>query len=237
MTGSTDELFRTDAYLASCTATVTAAAPTGIRLDRTVFYPDGGGQPGDSGMLRWPGGVTAIADTRKDPAVGGILHIPAEGAALPPVGAPVEVAIDWERRYRHMRMHTALHLVCSLIPAPITGARLSTDKGYVDFDLPESPDRATLSSALGDLVRADRPITASWISAKELEASTGLVRTLTVAPPLSSAGVRIVTIAGIDSQACGGTHVRATGEIGPLQVAKIENKGRRNRRVGIAFGA
>jgi misacylated tRNA(Ala) deacylase len=234
----TERLFLEDAYLATASATVLAAGPEGIVLDRTPFYARSGGQPGDTGTLRWNGGETAIADALKGEAET-ILHIPAPDAALPPVGATVEAAIDWPRRQRLMRMHTSLHLLCSLIPgAAVTGGQIGLDRSRLDFDLPEPPAKLDLESDLNALIAADHLVTHEWVDEAVLDADPGLVRTLSVKPPRGSGRVRLVRIgsaeAPVDLQPCGGTHVAHTAEIGAMAVLKIENKGRQNRRITIA---
>jgi misacylated tRNA(Ala) deacylase len=234
----TERLFLEDAYLATASATVVAAGPEGIVLDRTPFYARSGGQPGDTGSLRWSGGETPIADTVKGDGEA-ILHMPAPDAALPPVGATVEAAIDWPRRQRLMRMHTTLHLLCSLIPgAAVTGGQIGLDKSRLDFDLPEPPGKIELESDLNELIAADHLITHEWVDEAVLDADPGLVRTLSVKPPRGSGRVRLVRIgsveAPVDLQPCGGTHVAHTAEIGAITVLKIENKGRQNRRITIA---
>lgn len=230
----TDELFREDATLRACTATVLSAAAEGIVLDRTVFYPEGGGQPGDTGVLRWAGGGdTPIIDTRKGD--GHVVHVPAEGAALPPAGATVEAVIDWDRRHRHMRMHTALHLICAIVSAPITGAALTAEKGRIDLDLPDPPDKDALNARLAEIIRADLPVRHDWISDAELDANPALVKTLTVQPPRGQGRVRVVAVEGIDRQPCGGTHVASTGEIGAVAIGKIDKKGKLNRRFSVVF--
>lgn len=234
----TERLFLEDAYLATASATVVAAGPEGIVLDRTPFYARSGGQPGDTGALRWAGGETAIADTMKGEGET-ILHIPAPEAALPPVGATVEAALDWPRRQRLMRMHTTLHLLCSLIPgAAVTGGQIGLDRSRLDFDLPEPPAKAELESDLNALIAADHLVTHEWVDEAVLDADPGLVRTLSVKPPRGTGRVRLVRIgspaAPVDLQPCGGTHVANTAEIGRINVLKIENKGRQNRRITIA---
>lgn len=234
----TERIFLSDPSRASVTATVLASGPDGVVLDRTVFYARSGGQPGDTGALRWPGGETAIADTIKgDGEV--ILHVPAPDSPLPPVGTIVEAALDWARRERLMRMHTSLHLLCSLIPgAAVTGGQIGADRSRLDFDLPTPPDKATLEAGLNTLTAADHPVTAEWVDEAVLDSDPGLVRTLSVKPPRGAGRIRLVRIGAgeqpVDLQPCGGTHVARTGEIGPMQVLKIENKGRQNRRIVIA---
>lgn len=231
----TEALFRKDGYVQQCEAVVVRVDPAGVVLDRTVFYPDGGGQPGDSGVLSWSGGQVRVVDTRKSGEADDIIHVLGGDQALPAVGTAVVAKIDWDRRYRHMRMHTALHLMTSLVDAPITGARLSAEKGYVDFDLPDSLDKAALEDAFQGLIAADSPVAAEWIDEASLAGRTDLVRTLNVAPPALDGQVRIVQIAGVDAQACGGTHVRSTAEVGQVRLGKIDKKGRLNRRFNILF--
>ena len=233
----TDELFREDAYLKSCEARVVSVDEAGVRLDRTVFYPEGGGQPGDTGMLRLADGrELKVADTRKHPATGEPLHILEPGAAAPRVGETVTAILDWERRHRHMRMHTCLHLLCSLVTGSVTGGALGEAKGRLDFDLPNTAvDKEKLTADLNRLVAEDHPVRSRWITDDELAANPGLVRTMSVKPPTGSGKVRLLEIDGVDLQPCGGTHVARTGEIGQVAVGKIENKGRQNRRINIAF--
>jgi len=230
-------LFRDDAYLRSCEATVLSADERGIRLDRTVFYPTGGGQPGDSGVLRRADGSTiAIADARKGESVDEVLHVPAPGAAAPAVGETVTAEIDWDRRYRLMRMHTCLHLLCAVIPGAVTGGQISDGKARLDFDVPgEALDKDAITEKLNALIAADHPVTPRWISDEELAQRPELVRTMSVKPPTGFGRVRLLDIAGVDLQPCGGTHIKHTAEIGRVEVTKIENKGRQNRRVNLAF--
>ncbi len=235
-----EQIFREDAYEKSCEATVMAADENGIRLDRTVFYPMGGGQPGDQGRLRLAasdgGGEIAIVDTRKGEEQEEVLHIAQEGAALPAPGARVTAEIDWERRYRLMRMHTCLHLLCAVIPGEVTGGQISDGKGRLDFNLPDTkPEKEQVTAALNRLIEDNHEVLARWISDRDLASNPGLVRTMSVKPPMGTGSVRVLDIAGVDLQPCGGTHVRHTGEIGRVKVAKIESKGRQNRRVVIAF--
>jgi misacylated tRNA(Ala) deacylase len=233
----TELLFRDDGYLRSCAARVIAADPRGIRLDRTVFYPMGGGQPGDMGVLRLPAGQEiAIVDTIKGELPDEVVHIPAPGSALPEPGAELVAEIDWERRYRLMRMHTCLHLLCSIVPGAVTGGQVSDGKGRLDFDVPGSSlDKETLSQRFNALIAEARPVGPRWITDAELAAQPELVRTMSVKPPSGIGRVRLIEIAGVDLQPCGGTHIHNTSEIGPVAVAKIENKGKQNRRVMLAF--
>lgn len=234
LTPMTERLYEQDAYRSSCDATVTAVTEDAVVLDRTVFYAMGGGQPGDRGTLTWGGdGRLEIVDTRKGEG-GDVLHLAAPDQALPPVGTPVRAAIDWDRRHRHMRMHTCLHLLCALVDAPVTGGNLSAEKGRLDFDLPEAGlDKAALTEALNELIGRDVDTAVEWISDAELEAQPELVKTLSVAPPRGAGRVRLLAIPGIDLQPCGGTHVARLGEIGRARVVKIEKKSRMNRRIAI----
>ncbi len=234
----TQRLFLDDPTLAALSAVVVASGPEGIVLDRTVFYARGGGQPGDSGTLRWDGGEAAIVEAVKGEGEA-ILHRPVEGASLPPVGATVEASIDWERRHAHMRMHTAMHLLCSLIKgAAVTGGAVGADKSRLDFDLPNPPPKEVIETDLNALIAADHPVTIEWVDESVLDTDPGLVRTLSVQPPRGSGRLRLIRIGAgavpIDLQPCGGTHVARTGEIGPVRVLKIENKGKQNRRITIA---
>lgn len=233
----TEELFREDAYLKTCTARVTAVDETGVRLDRTIFYPMGGGQPGDVGTLRRADGtIVAIADTRKGKEHGDIVHVPAAGQPALNVGDEVTAEIDWERRYRHMRMHTSLHLLCAAVPAGVTGGQIGADRSRLDFDTGELVlDKAQIAEKVNALIAANHIVAPRWISDEEMAAKPELVRTMSVKPPSGHGKVRLLDIAGVDLQPCGGTHVRQTGEIGPIVVEKIENKGKRNRRVIIAL--
>lgn len=235
----TELAYRDDAYAQEITARVLAAGPEGVVLDRTVFYARAGGQPGDAGRLRWAGGEMAVAEALKG-AEETVLHMPAPEAAWPEVGAQVVAVLDWARRHRLMRMHTALHLLCSLIPgAGVTGGQIGAEKSRLDFDLPEPPTKESLNEGLAALVAADHAVSERWISEAELDANPGLVRTLSVQPPRGSGRIRLVRIgpeaAPVDLQPCGGTHVRSLSEIGRVEVAKIENKGRANRRVTLVL--
>ncbi len=235
---ATELVFRDDAYARSCAATVVSADARGITLDRTVFYPTGGGQPGDSGTLRLADGSRLrIVDARKGDG-DEVVHVPAEGAAIPAPGAAVEAVIDWERRHRLMRMHSCLHLLCAVVDAPVTGGQVGEDRGRLDFDVPEATlDRDALTQSLNALIEQDHPLAARWITDGELTARPELVKTMSVKPPMGAGRVRLMEVLGVDLQPCGGTHVRSTGEIGPVEIVKIEKKGRLNRRVIIAFRA
>lgn len=234
----TETLFLTDPYRKSANATVIGLTDEGgIVLDRTIFYARGGGQPGDSGMLDFAGARIPIATAVKGEG-GAIVLVPAEPAALPPLGAEVAQHLDWARRYGHMRIHTALHLLSVVLPFPVTGGAIGADKGRLDFDLPDMPeDKALIEGRLNALVTRDLPVTEDWITEAELDANPGLVKTMSVQPPRGAGRIRLVRIgdgAGqIDLQPCGGTHVKRTGEIGKLTIGKVEKKGRQNRRVTI----
>ncbi len=233
----TEEIFRSDAYATCCEAQVVALNEQGIELDRTVFYPMGGGQPGDGGMLRRADGTEVpIADTRKGEQPGQILHVPAEGAPTLSVGDKVMAEIDWQRRYRLMRMHTCLHVLCAVVPGGVTGGSVGDGRGRLDFDLPDPTlDKDQVTAELNRLIEENHPVRFRWITDEEMTASPDLVRTMSVKPPSGRGRVRLVEIEGVDLQPCGGTHLASTGEIGRVRVAKIEKKGKHNRRVVIVF--
>ena len=231
-------LFRKDAYQADAEATVIAhTAEGGVVLDASLFYATGGGQPGDSGRISWEGGHAHVATTVK--AEGdAIALVLAEAADLPPVGARVEQVLDWDRRYAHMRVHTALHLLSVVIPLPVTGGSISEAKGRLDFNMPEAPeDKAALEEELNALIARDLPVGESWITEDELDAQPDLVKTMSVKPPRGAGQIRLIRIGEgadqVDLQPCGGTHVARTGEIGPVRLGKVEKKGRQNRRVSL----
>ncbi|GKY89826.1 alanyl-tRNA editing protein [Sinisalibacter aestuarii] len=234
----TDPLYRDDAYLRAAGARVTAQTESGgVVLDRSVFYPTGGGQPGDRGWLRWEGGEMAVATCVKGEG-DDIVLVPQEGTALPPVGAEVEQLIDWDMRSRHMRMHTALHLLSVVLPFPVTGGAIGAEKSRLDFAM-EDPidDKDGVEAALNALIARDLAVTTDWITDAELDANPGLVKTMSVQPPRGAGRVRLVRIGTeaeqVDLQPCGGTHVARTVEIGPVRIGKLEKKGRLNRRVNI----
>lgn len=234
----TEELFREDAYLRECEATVAGVNSLGgILLDRSVFYPTGGGQPGDSGVLRLAdGGEIRIAATVKGDGDENVIHVPEEGQPAPEPGARVTAVVDWNRRHKHMRMHTGLHLLCAVVPHGVTGGKIGADKSSLDFDIGEATlDKEQIAAEINRLVAEDHPVAPRWVDEVELDAQPELVRTMSVQPPRGSGRVRLLDIPGVDLQPCGGTHVARTGEIGPLRVGKIENKGKRNRRVNIHF--
>ena len=233
----TELVFRDDTYARSCTARVVAADARGIRLDRTVFYPTGGGQPGDTGVLRLASGASiAIVDTVKGEAADEVIHVLAAGAALPAPGTELSAEIDWERRHRLMRMHTCLHLLCAVVPGAVTGGQIADGRGRLDFDVPgASLDKEAIAARLNQLIAEGHDVAPRWISDDELAAHPELVRTMSVKPPVGAGRVRLMEVAGVDLQPCGGTHIRNTAEIGPVLIGKIENKGRQNRRINIAF--
>ena len=233
-------LFRDDAYLKSCEANVTAINERGgIVLDRTVFYATSGGQPGDKGRIAWDGGAIDIATTVYDEAKN-VVHVPSAAGALPPVGAKVTATLDWAHRFRTMRSHTLMHLLCASVPFPVTGSAITEDGGRIDFDIPDgqTPDKLALGERINQLILEDHPVTERWISDEELDANPDLVRTMFVKPPRGTGRVRLVLIgeAGrIDLQPCGGTHLKSTSAIGLIAVAKIESKGKINRRIRLVF--
>ncbi len=228
----TDELFREDSYLQYCDATVTEVRDNGVVLDRTVFYPLGGGQPGDTGTLSWDGGEVAVVDTRYGDG-GAIVHVLDENGPIPVAGTAVRGALDWERRYRHMRMHTAMHLLGSVLQYGVTGGNISAEKSRLDFDMEDTVDKEAVGAALTKLVAEDHPVSCRWITEEELDAQPELVRTMSVQPPRGKGSVRLLEIAGVDLQPCGGTHLKSTSEVGAVRIGKVEKKGKRNRRVNI----
>jgi len=233
----TEALFRDDAYLRETPARVVFVGEKGVALDRTVFYAQGGGQPGDRGALIFDdGSFLKIAGTVYDADKRTILHLPAHSGALPPPGAGVRAQIDWDLRYKRMRTHTALHLLAVVLPYPVTGGAIGDGEGRLDFDSGESAfDKADVERRLNEIIARDVPVSCRWIADEELEANPGLVKTMSVKPPMGTGKVRLVAIEGLDLQPCGGTHVARTGEIGRVTVTQIEKKGRINRRVRIAL--
>jgi misacylated tRNA(Ala) deacylase len=234
---TTEMLFRDDAYLRTATARVLAASERGIELDRSVFYPLGGGQAGDTGkLLRAAGGVVTIADTRKADTPDRVLHVPAPGSALPQPGETVTLEIDWPRRYRLMRLHTALHLLSCVVTAPVTGGNITSEKARLDFDIDLSQLNAErIERATNALIAAGAVTETAWITDAELDAQPELVKTMSVQPPRGAGRVRLLRIPGIDLQPCGGTHVADIGEIEGIRVLKIRSEGKHNKRVEIAL--
>ena len=230
-------LFRDDAYLTTASARVTAVHERGIELDRTLFYPLGGGQQGDSGkLLRASGETIIIADTRKGDGLDSVLHVPAAGSVLPEVGESLQMEIDWHKRYALMRLHTALHVMSCVVVAPVTGGNISVDKGRLDFDIDMSLlDAKAIEHGTNELIARAVATETVWITDAELDARPELVKTMSVQPPRGSGRVRLLRIADIDLQPCGGTHVRNISEIGQIRVLRIRSEGKRNKRVEIAL--
>lgn len=235
----TDELFREDATLAECEAQVVAHAEGGVILDRSVFYPQGGGQAGDTGRLRdTEGREYVVVDTRKSKAQpGGVLHVLAPDAAAPPIGARVTARIDTARREAHRRFHTATHLLCALIPHPVDGCSITAGYARLDFHMSEPLDKDTINAGIARLVAEAHPVRHRWISEAELDANPGLVRSMSVQPPRGLGRVRVLEIEGVDLQPCGGTHVGNTREVGGVVVTKIEKKSAMTRRVVLGFAS
>ncbi len=231
----TRTVFSEDAYQKSCTARVIGVEDNAVVLDETVFYPLGGGQPGDTGVLkRATGEVFKVIDTRKGES-GVIRHVLGEGMPLPEIGDEIVAELDWERRYKHMRMHTGLHLLGSVLRYGVTGGSIGAEKSRLDFDMQETVDKEAVTQALNVLIEADHTVGTRWITDKELDAQPELIRTMSVKPPRGADRVRLLEIPGVDLQPCGGTHVAHTAEIGPMMVSKVEKKGKRNRRVYVKF--
>ncbi len=237
---ATDCLFREDCYLQECEARVVALTEAGgIVLDLTVFYATSGGQPGDCGALTGAGGVRIPIETAiyTDPAKSEIAHVPAAGAPLPAIGETVRAVIDWNKRFARMRVHTALHLLSAALPYAVTGGSVGEREGRLDFDIPEAGlDKDAITERLAAMIAANAEVKSRWISDEELAANPGLVKTMSVKPPMGTGRVRLIEIVGYDLQPCGGTHVRSTAEIGGARVTQIEKKGKINRRVRIALG-
>ena len=231
---TTAELFREDGYLKACEAVVTGVTEQGVTVDQTVFYPLGGGQPGDSGrMTRADGSVVTVVDCFK--SEGQHLHVLGADQIPPAVGETVQLEIDWERRHRLMRMHSCMHMLCVAIPAPVTGGSIRDGSGRLDFDLPEPPDKLEVEATLNRLIEEGHSMSLQWITDEEMEANSELVRTMSVTPPMGTGRVRLVKFGEADLQPCGGTHVASTSEIGPVKVVSIKKKGKQNRRVTVEF--
>ncbi len=227
------ELFKEDSYLQHCETVVTAADERGIQTADTVFYAKGGGQPGDTGRLTIGEFAVPVSDTLRD-TDGVWLQIDGGNSAVA-VGDSVSLQIDWPRRHRIMRLHSALHMLCAIVPAPVTGGSIQSDRARLDFDLPDPIDKDALNAQLHAVIARDASMRTRWISDAELDAQPELVRTLSVQPPRGSGQIRLVEFVGVDLQPCGGTHVASTGEIGAISVAKIEKKGRQNRRITLTL--
>jgi len=230
-----EELFRQDAYLKQADAAVTAIEDRGVRLDRSIFYPTGGGQPGDTGVLRWDGGEAKVIDTVK--AEGNdVLLVLAPDAPKPAVGTQVRCELDWERRYKHMRMHTALHVMSAVIKGNVSGGQVNADKSGLDFNLEgEVPTKEWVTEEMNKILATDHLVVPQWVTDEELTSRPELVKTMSVRPPMGQGRVRLLSIEGVDLQACGGTHVARTAEIGRVECIKVENKGKMNRRFIIAL--
>ncbi|HEX5508965.1 MAG TPA: alanyl-tRNA editing protein [Pseudolabrys sp.] len=236
---ATDCLFRDDSYLKDCEARVLGVNDRGgVILDRTIFYATSGGQPGDTGTIVTASGTSVPVATAvyTDQAKTEIAHVPADSAPVPNVGDVVKAAIDWDKRYARMRMHTALHLLSAVLPYPVTGGSVGESESRLDFDIPEAGlDKDEITAKVMEMIARDAPVTSRWISDEELQANPGLVKTMSVKPPMGTGRIRLIEIAGLDLQPCGGTHVRSTGEIGAVRVTQVEKKGKQNRRVRLAL--
>ena len=236
---ATECLFRDDSYLKECDARVVALTDQGgIVLDRTVFYANSGGQPGDTGTLTAPDGsrIAITSAVYTDAAKSEIAHVPAPGSPALKIGDTVTAAIDWDKRYARMRMHTALHLLSAVLPYAVTGGSVGEAESRLDFDIPEAGlDKDAITAKVNEMIASDAAVTSRWISDAELEANSGLVKTMSVKPPMGTGRVRLIEIANLDLQPCGGTHVRFTYEIGAVRVTQIEKKGKQNRRVRLAL--
>ena len=229
-------LFRDDAYLKFCAARVTAVSERGIELDRTVFYPRGGGQPGDTGELRRADGATVrVIDTRQGAEPESIVHIPEPDAPALAVGDQVTAELNWDRRYGHMRMHTGLHVLCAVLKFGVTGGSIGAERSRLDFDMQDTVDKEAVTAGVNALVQADHPVQTRWITDAELDARPELIRTMSVKPPQGAGRIRLLEIPGVDLQPCGGTHVRNLAEIGRIKVSRIRSEGKRNKRVEIGF--
>jgi len=236
MSKPTTQLFQDDSYVKTCKVVITHIDERGVQFDQSVCYPHGGGQLGDQAtLLHDDGSKIDITDTRQDRASGEQFHlIDASAESTLSVGDTLSMNIDWERRFKLMRFHTCLHLVCAIIDAPVNGGSIQLDRARLDFDLKEPLDKSALTDKLNQFIEQDAPISTRWISDAELDAHPELVRTMSVKPPRNAQGtIRLVEIEGIDLQACGGTHVSKTTEIGEMLVRKIENKGKQNRRITV----
>lgn len=230
----TEEIFREDSYLKTCDAQVTAVEGNRVYLDRTVFYPTGGGQPGDTGVLRGAGGAEyPVVDSVKGDA--GIAHVLEEGADPPAVGETVTAAIDWDRRYRLMKMHTCMHVLSHVVPLGVTGGSIRDGSARLDFDAPEPLDKDEINRRLNEIIARGAKVGKRWITDDEMDAQPELVKTLSVQPPRGTGRVRLIEIEGVDLQPCGGTHLNNIEEIGPVLVKKIEKKGKHNRRITVVF--
>jgi misacylated tRNA(Ala) deacylase len=239
----TEGLHRSDAYLASCDGVVARVTDDGVELDRTVFYPHGGGQAGDSGWLVTVDGTRLrVIDARKsrrdDATPDDTLHLldpAADWKSKLAVGTPVRAEIDWERRYRHMRFHTATHLLCAVVRELVDGCSITADYARLDFAMTELLDKERVQAGLDRLIAEAHPVSHEWITDDEMRANPQLVKSMSVSPPIGFGRVRLLRVQDVDLQPCGGTHVKNTAEIGNVRVAKIEKKSARTRRVVLEF--
>jgi len=227
----TERLYQADAYLTECDASVSGHTAEGIILDRSVFYATGGGQPGDRGWLEWNHGKQLEISSTINGEAGAVIHLADAAAEWPAIGQQVRARLDWDLRYRHMRMHTCMHLLGIVLPFGVTGGNISAQRSRLDFDMEDTVDKDDTTARLNILISADHPVTSQWITGEALQRQPELVRTLSVAPPRNASRIRLLQIGDLDLQPCGGTHVRSTGEIRQAEVVKVEKKGRRNRRV------
>jgi len=230
----TIKLYTDDAYLASNDSIVESLENNEVVLESTVFYPVGGGQPGDTGTLSWENNQAEVINTYCDDT-GSIRHVLSENSSLPEIGQTITAAIDWERRYLHMRMHTGLHLLGSILQYGVTGGNISSVKSRLDFDMEETVDKEAVDAQLQQLIAEDHPISSTWITQEILKEQPELVRTMSVKPPETNESIRLLKIGDIDLQPCGGTHLRSTSEVGKIKIGKVEKKGKRNRRVNIVL--
>jgi misacylated tRNA(Ala) deacylase len=235
----TEQLFKDDAYLKEITANVVDVNDRGgIVLDKTIFYATGGGQPGDKGTMSFAGSRIDIATTVYGPDKVEVIHVPASQDVMPEIGDDVVLKLDWETRHKHMRVHTMMHLMCSLVPFPVTGGQVGADGGRLDFNVddPSKLNKEQLTADLNRLIEQNHATSDRWITDEEMTANPQLVRTMSVKPPMGAGKVRLLAIGQdgeVDLQPCGGTHVKTTGEIGPVVVSKIQNKGKQNRRIRV----
>ena len=233
----TERIFLNDSYIKDCSATLIHVDELGVKFDRTVFYPTGGGQPGDQGAIITENRVKIpIIDTINSKNSGDIIHILGKISATLIVGQKFQMEIDWARRYKLMRMHTCMHLLSSIIPYPVSGGKIGEEKSHLDFNIRDFKlDKTYISSKLNELIDSDYTVSSEWITEEELKSQPHLIKTMTVRPPRGSGRVRLIRVNKHDLQPCGGTHVQRTGEIGPVAVKNIQNKGSQNRRINITF--
>jgi len=236
----TAKLFLENSYQKDFEAQVTAIGENGVQFDKTIFYAMSGGQPGDTGVLHIANQNIPVVTTKKGESHEDVWHVLGEGAPSLNVGDTVRGEIDWATRHKHMRMHTCLHLLCSLVEGDVTGGSIGADKGRLDFNVTaDAIDKDALTQKLNDLIKQDHPVSTEWITDAELDANPQLIRTMSVKPPSGGGRIRLVRIGTkentVDLQPCGGTHVKSTGEIGAVTIQKVENKGKQNRRISLVF--